>query len=87
MLKTYRDLIALRRARPELADPRLDRFVVEQDDRVVVLHRGDIRVVCNLGATEIRRPAGEVLLASNSVREEGVELVIPAESFVIYLPS
>jgi maltooligosyltrehalose trehalohydrolase len=83
MFQTYQALIALRRAYPELADPRLAAFKVEQDDRVVVLHRGSIQVVCNLSAAAIRRASGEVLLASPGVHVDGADLVIPAESFAV----
>ncbi|ALG08095.1 malto-oligosyltrehalose trehalohydrolase [Kibdelosporangium phytohabitans] len=79
VLDTYKALIALRRKHPELSDPRLDAFSVEQDDRVVVLHRGRIQLVCNLGATDVTRPAGEVLLASPGV----ADLVVPPENFAI----
>ena len=66
VLETYRALIALRRSRPELADPRLDRFVVEQDGDCLVLHRGSLRVVVNLGASPVPLPHGEVLLTSSA---------------------
>ncbi len=66
VLDTYRALIALRRSRPELADPRLDRFVVEQDGACFVLHRGATRVVVNLGTTPVPLPQGEVLLTSSA---------------------
>jgi len=65
MLGTYRALIALRRARPELADPRLPQLSVDvdEDNRVLVLHRGDLRVVCNLGGHQIK-VTGTVLFSS-----------------------
>ncbi|HUQ60278.1 malto-oligosyltrehalose trehalohydrolase [Lentzea sp.] len=66
VLDTYRSLIALRRSRPELADPRLDKFVVEQDGACFVLHRGATRVVVNLGTTPVPLPQGEVLLTSSA---------------------
>ncbi|MET9634444.1 malto-oligosyltrehalose trehalohydrolase [Lentzea sp. NPDC006480] len=66
VLETYKALIALRRSRPELADPRLDRFVVEQDGLCFVLHRGTTRVVVNLGTTPVPLPQGEVLLTSSA---------------------
>ncbi|MFD5826192.1 malto-oligosyltrehalose trehalohydrolase [Lentzea sp. NPDC060358] len=66
VLDTYRALIALRRSRPELADPRLDRFVVEQDGACFVLHRGATRVVVNLGTTPVPLPQGDVLLTSSA---------------------
>ncbi|KJK43130.1 malto-oligosyltrehalose trehalohydrolase [Lentzea aerocolonigenes] len=66
VLETYKALIALRRSRPELADPRLDRFVVEQDGLCLVLHRGTTRVVVNLGTTPVPLPQGDVLLTSSA---------------------
>ncbi|ATE56199.1 malto-oligosyltrehalose trehalohydrolase [Actinosynnema pretiosum] len=54
VLELHRALIRLRREHPELADPRLDRFRVEQRGSVLVLHRGDLRLLCNLA------PAGGV---------------------------
>ncbi|MFC0434165.1 malto-oligosyltrehalose trehalohydrolase [Kutzneria buriramensis] len=65
VLATYKALIALRRSRPELSDPRLHRLSVDIDEqrRVIVLHRGDLRVVCNLGSGQVEA-AGTVLFAS-----------------------
>ncbi|WP_197288704.1 malto-oligosyltrehalose trehalohydrolase [Nocardia sp. NRRL S-836] len=64
--ETYRALIGLRRSRPELADPRLDRFLVEQDGECFVLHRGGTRVVVNLGTIPVPLPQGDVLLTSSA---------------------
>ena len=91
VLELYRSLIALRRSRPELADPRLDRFRVTAGDGVLVLHRGGLRVVCNLGAAAAEVPlgaGGEVLLASTGPGEGDVRVVgqavrLPAESFAV----
>jgi maltooligosyltrehalose trehalohydrolase len=87
MLETYRALIALRRAHPELADPRLDRFVVGAGDSWLVLHRGDLRVVVNLGAAQaevtLDRGVGEVLLASGTPRLDGRHVTLGAESFAV----
>ena len=58
MLDLYRSLIALRRAHPELADPRLDHFLVEAADSWLVLHRGALRVVVNLGTDGGEDPPG-----------------------------
>ena len=43
LLGVHRELIALRRAHPELADPHLDRVRVDADAdaRTLVVHRGD----------------------------------------------
>ncbi|MBW4721207.1 malto-oligosyltrehalose trehalohydrolase [Saccharothrix obliqua] len=90
VLGLYRKLIALRRSRPELSDPRLDRFGVDvHADDVLVLRRGDLRVACNLGPVEAEVPVtGEVLLASASAAVvDGQALRLPAESFaVVQLP-
>jgi maltooligosyltrehalose trehalohydrolase len=88
MLELYRSLIALRHARPELADPRLDRFVVEQKGPVVVMHRGDLRLVCNLGSSAVSmsldRATQWVLLASgDDVDLAGQAVHLPAESFAV----
>jgi maltooligosyltrehalose trehalohydrolase len=73
---TYRELIALRRRHPELADPRLDRFQVEAADDWLLLHRGTLRVAVNLGADPARIPAAarEVLFGNPEVAEESVTL-------------
>jgi maltooligosyltrehalose trehalohydrolase len=52
VLDFYRRAIALRRARPQLSDPRLDRVEVAYDEgaRWLVLHRDSLRVAVNLGS-------------------------------------
>jgi maltooligosyltrehalose trehalohydrolase len=85
---TYRALIALRRTRPELADPRLDHFTVEAGDSWLVLHRGERRVIVNLGTTEatipLDRPAAGVLLASPASPEvTPTHIRLPRESFAV----
>jgi maltooligosyltrehalose trehalohydrolase len=71
----YRSLLALRRERAELTDPRLDQVRVEysEDDRWLVVHRGALRVVANfgdraadvpLGACGLAARGGSVVLAS-----------------------
>jgi len=86
LLRTYRDLIALRRARPELTDPRLDALHVDVDEvaRTLVLHRGRLRVAVNLGAGEaVLRLDGPVLLASGSVSTGPDGVRLGGESFVV----
>ncbi|MGH3760746.1 malto-oligosyltrehalose trehalohydrolase [Actinophytocola sp.] len=87
VLETYRALIALRRAHPELADPRLDRFTVHAGDSWLVLHRGERRAVVNLGTTDARilldRRPTEVLLASATPELTGTHLRVPPESFAV----
>jgi maltooligosyltrehalose trehalohydrolase len=51
LLSWYQALLALRRSRPELSDPRLDQVRVDYDEqaRWLVVHRGSLRVVVNVG--------------------------------------
>jgi maltooligosyltrehalose trehalohydrolase len=71
LLQLYGSLIALRRARPELADPRLDRVAVDfdEDARWLVIHRGRLRVAANLSETPqvvpLDAPPIDVLLATD----------------------
>ncbi len=83
---TYRQLIALRKAHPELADPRLDQFVVDSQDDVVVLHRGSLRVVVNLGEPATRtldHPDAGILLSAGEVSLQGKEITLQSDSFAI----
>jgi maltooligosyltrehalose trehalohydrolase len=89
LLDLYRRLIALRRARPELTDPRLDLLDVtyDEDERWIVLHRGSLRVVANLGTSPRRVTLDgqitEVLLASADTWVEGDEVALDPESFAV----
>ena len=89
MLELYRALIELRHRYPELADPRLDAFSIETGpgERWLVLHRGTLRVVCNLYGevdnVRLDRPVGVVLLASAEVTHAGHVLEMPPESFAV----
>ena len=60
LLDWHRSLLALRRSRTELTDPRLDAVRVEydEDDRWLVVHRGTLRIVANLGGEEAAVPLG-----------------------------
>lgn len=84
---TYRALIALRRAHPELADPRLDRFRVDTEGDCLILRRGARRVVVNLGTETadvvLDRPPGPVLLSSTDLEVNGTRLRVPPESFAV----
>jgi maltooligosyltrehalose trehalohydrolase len=76
----YRSLISLRRRCPELVDPRLDRFRVDEGDGWLVLHRGALRVMVNLGTAKAEIAVGgvvrEVLFAhgESEVGDEAVTL-------------
>nr|WP_253669231.1 malto-oligosyltrehalose trehalohydrolase [Streptoalloteichus tenebrarius] len=67
LLSLYRALVALRRARPALSDPWLDRLGVDVDEdaRWIVLHRTDgrgdeVHLACNLGQEAVRVPVAGV---------------------------
>jgi maltooligosyltrehalose trehalohydrolase len=90
LLDWYRSLLALRRARPELTDPRLDRVRAEFDEeaRWLLVHRGALLVAANLGDGPVDIPVapgpGAVLLGSDpgiSVRPGAIAL--PAATFAV----
>ena len=90
MLAWYRTLIALRRARPELTDPRLDRVRAEYDDqdRWLVVHRGRLRIAANLSRSPQRLPLGApaigVLAASSPrVKLDGDTVAMPPATFAV----
>jgi maltooligosyltrehalose trehalohydrolase len=92
MFDFYRRLIALRRAHPELSDPRLTgpdvRYGELAGHRYVVVRRGRYAVTCNLSGDRRRIPLDgtplTVLLASASgfVFRDG-EIELPAESVAV----
>jgi maltooligosyltrehalose trehalohydrolase len=83
LLDWYRALIALRRAWPELTDPRLTEVSVEHGESWLLLRRGRLRVAANLGTDPVRLPEGELLLASDSAVRPGGDL--PGASLAIVL--
>jgi maltooligosyltrehalose trehalohydrolase len=89
LFETHRTLIALRRALPELADPRLStvEVVVDEDERWLVLHRGSLRLACNLAAEPrlipLDRPATAILLATGEAHRTGNAVHVPAQSFAL----
>jgi maltooligosyltrehalose trehalohydrolase len=91
MLEWYRALIALRKARPELTDPRMTqtRVDVDEDARTVCVHRGGVVIAVNLGpAGTATTLGGRVLLHSGSlagddVPEHARAIVLPARSVVV----
>jgi maltooligosyltrehalose trehalohydrolase len=90
LLGWYRELIALRRARPELTDPRLGRVAVDFDEtqRWLVIRRGRLRIVVNLAddtrQVPLDRPAAGVLAASvPGVVAAEATAAMPATSFAV----
>ncbi len=83
LLRWYRDLLAFRRARPDLRDPRLDRVSVTWQDRRLRSVRGSCTVLVNLAgdAWTCEVDGDDVpLLAWDDVRVEAGRVVVPARS-------
>ncbi|RCG30928.1 malto-oligosyltrehalose trehalohydrolase [Sphaerisporangium album] len=92
VLDWYRALITLRKAHPDLADPRLDRVSAEysEDDRWIVVTRGSLRVAANLGGAPVTLPiaVAEVLLASDEkVTVHDASLTLPPRSLAVVRPA
>ena len=99
LLAWYRELIALRRARPELTDPRLDdlRADYDEDRRWFAAWRGRLRIVANLGALPsdpsassapavicVGAPVTRILAASADGVQFGGDLItVPPASFAV----
>jgi maltooligosyltrehalose trehalohydrolase len=88
ILDLYKRLIAVRRGRPELSDPRLDRVEVRHGDRYVVMRRGRCTVAVNLApapqTVSLGAVPGKVLVATEPgvvLQRDRVEL--PPESAVV----
>ena len=90
VLAWYNQLIALRRARPELTDPRLARVDVtyDEDARWLVVRRGGLRVAVNLGRRAARLPLGRSATALLAASGPGVTIernavTMPAATFAV----
>lgn len=84
--RLYRDLIALRRDHPDLADPWLENLTVDYDEGQgwIVVARGRLRIVCNLGAEQVRVPVGgELVLAWDEPAVHPDRTELPGHSFAI----
>jgi len=88
ILALYKRLIALRRSRAELSDPRLDQVEVWHGDRHLVMKRGQCAVAANLApipqTVSLRAVPSTVLLATEPgvvLQRDRVEL--PPESAVV----
>jgi maltooligosyltrehalose trehalohydrolase len=92
MLSWYRQLIALRHARPELTDSRLDRITVQYDEqaRWLLVHRGPLRIAANLSNAPVQLPLAThatALLATSTpgVTTTQTTLNLPPVSFAVVL--
>ena len=92
LLSWYRSLLALRRARPELTDPRLDQVHADYDDqaRWLLLTRGSLRVAANLGTAPAKLPltpaeASPTLLIASApdITVEPGAIHLPPASFAV----
>ncbi|HEY2284319.1 MAG TPA: DUF3459 domain-containing protein, partial [Streptosporangiaceae bacterium] len=74
LLAWYRELIALRRSRPELTDPRLDQVQVryDEDARWLVITRGRVMIVASLGDVPLEVPLPEPPVAVLAASRPGV---------------
>jgi maltooligosyltrehalose trehalohydrolase len=86
LLGVYRELIALRRREPDLADPWLEHLTVDydEDQRWITLRRKGLVIACNLGMEATSVPVGgELLLAweEPTIGTDSTEL--PANSFAV----
>ncbi|RAU92678.1 malto-oligosyltrehalose trehalohydrolase [Mycobacterium colombiense] len=84
--RLYRDLIALRRDDPDLADPWLEHLTVDYDEDQgwIVIARGRLRIACNLSAEQVRVPvSGELVLAWDEPAVHPDRTELPGHSFAI----
>ncbi len=85
LLDWHRRLIALRRSLPPVDFDDVD-VRYDEDERWLVLHRGQVSVVCNLSGEGRRVPGvdGDLLLASDDAVAVGSDAVtLPAESVAV----
>jgi maltooligosyltrehalose trehalohydrolase len=90
-LEWYRQLIALRAARPEITDPRLDgvRVDYDEDARWLLVHRGPLAIAANIGPALARIPLGTasaatvILTSKPEVSAMPGEAFLPPESFAV----
>lgn len=86
LLDLYRDLIALRRTEPDLADPWLEHLSVDydEDQRWIIVHRGRLRLVCNLSAQTVSVPVhGELMLSWGSPTLAADNVALEGYSFAV----
>ena len=90
LLEWYRELIALRHARPELTDPRLEQVSADfdEDARWLVVRRGRLRIAAHLGDAAARLPLGApgaaLLVASDpGIKIDKDAVTMPPASFSV----
>jgi maltooligosyltrehalose trehalohydrolase len=83
--QVYQGLISLRHNEPELADPWLDHLRIDYDEAQhwIVIHRGSLAIVCNLGTDVVEVPVvGDMLLAWGGPTVGATSTRLPGHSFV-----
>lgn len=89
MLAWYRDLIALRRSTPALhnAEPGGTRVNFNEPEHWLIVHRGAIQVMCNLGGEprgfELSGASRVRLASQGGIQRQGNTLLLPADSVAI----
>ena len=88
LLAWYRSLLALRREREELTDPRLSRVRVSSEPGpVLTVERGGLRVVANLSdeprSHEVGAESALLLGSEDGVRVSGSTVKLPGESVAV----
>jgi malto-oligosyltrehalose trehalohydrolase len=80
LLDWYRALLALRRSRQELTDPRLDQVRVSYDEaaRWLVVHRGALRIVASLADSPVNVPVDAPVDAPDGSGEAGPVAILLA---------
>ena len=87
VLGLYKRLISLRSAEPDLTDPDLRNVHVDidEDERWLVMHRGNLRVIANLSASPRSIPvdAHDVVLTTGELEAGQGRVTIGAESAAV----
>jgi maltooligosyltrehalose trehalohydrolase len=86
LLRSYQDLIALRRSESDLADPWLEELSIDydEDQRWITMRRGRLVIACNVGAETVRVPfTGEVVLCWGSPKVDDETTELEGHSFAI----
>jgi malto-oligosyltrehalose trehalohydrolase len=89
LLSWYRSLLALRRARPELTDPRLDQVHADYDEeaRWLLVTRGSLRIAANLGTAPVTLPlpatATLLLTSTTDISVDSGALALSPASFAV----
>jgi maltooligosyltrehalose trehalohydrolase len=86
LLDCYRALLALRRSRADLTDPRLDRLTIDYDEQVrwIAIYRKETHLLCNLAPVPVTIAAtGRPLLIWDPIEQHDSHTTLPAHSFAV----